>query len=122
VDTEVFPSFFCTTENIRLKKGQTTQLHMKFIPLIMETHKCLIIFTDPACGEFQHEVVGTVELPEQMIDYKPPNFYVEQTLVHDYHIMLRNEPMQRARKFIEQIVNERRSKQKVLQFPGGQPE
>ena len=68
-------------------------LPMQFIPLIMETHKCLIIFTDPQCGEFQHEVIGQVELPEQMIEYKPPNLYVEQTLVHEYHIMLKNDAM-----------------------------
>lgn len=36
-----------------------------------------------------------------MIEYKPPNLYVEQTLVHEYHMNMRNEPMLRARKTIE---------------------
>jgi hypothetical protein len=76
-ETEVFPGFYCKIDNIRLKRGQPQLFYMHFIPLIMETHKCLIIFTDPQVGEFQHEVIGTVELPEQMTEYKAPNLYVE---------------------------------------------
>ena len=40
-----------------------------------------------------------------MTEYKPPSFYVEQTLVHEYHIMLKNENMQKARRAIEAAVS-----------------
>lgn len=88
---------------------------------MLDTYKCLIIFNDSNVGEFQHEILGTADPPEQIIEYKAPTIYVDQQTITDYLITLRNEPMQKARKLIESMMLERKSK-KVLNFPGGYPE
>lgn len=49
---EVFPAFFCLRENLKIKKGGTVNLNIIFLPLVLDTHKCFLIFKDKNAGEF----------------------------------------------------------------------
>jgi hypothetical protein len=74
----------------------------------MDAHKCFIIFTDPAVGEFQHEIVGTVELPNLMGDFRPDKtLYVDVTSVTNIEIPFRNEFMMRGRRAVETFILEK---------------
>ncbi|CAD8106047.1 unnamed protein product [Paramecium primaurelia] len=110
---EEFPAFFCQQDRIRIRKNQTINLILQYIPLIMETHKCQIVFTDPQVGEFQHDLQGTVELPNLSGEFKPDKLlYVEQTIQIPYQIPFKNEQILRARQQILQIMQ---YKQKIKQ-------
>ncbi|KAL4498636.1 hypothetical protein ABPG72_019754 [Tetrahymena utriculariae] len=139
-ENEIFPSFFCQKASIRLKKGQTTTITIVFIPLVMETQKCFIIFKDPNVGEFQHEMVGTVEIPSLLPDIIRfpltgyPTIFVDENSQQEVEIPFANDPMLKARKQVEQLIVEknrdkymRGDKTQVirpekLNFPGGNPD
>ena len=57
-------SFYCPNPVVKIKKNETVTVNLLFIPLIMDTHKCYVIFRDPKVGEFQYEITGSVELPQ----------------------------------------------------------
>jgi len=73
-------SFFAAQSKIRIRRGETKQLVVQFMPVSMEPHRCKIIFVDNAVGEFQHELVGEVALPEVSGEVKPTQIYVDQTI------------------------------------------
>ena len=57
---EVFPSFFCrqyNTAKLRIKRGGTVNMNLIFLPLVLETQRCFIIFkgkqTSISLGLFQ---------------------------------------------------------------------
>jgi hypothetical protein len=95
---ETFPSFFCRLEKVRIKKNVTTPLQLIFYPLTMDQHKCYIIFTDPSVGEFQHEIVGNVELPNIIASLPPDRtLYVDTSYVANIPIPFKNDLMVKAR-------------------------
>jgi hypothetical protein len=98
---DVFPQVFCRSDMVRLKKGQPYQLQLQFIPLIMEHYRVLVVFSDAEVGEFQHEILTTVDLPEQTLEFKSPNVFVEQLQVHEQQIPFKNEAMLRGRRVID---------------------
>ncbi|CAD8117028.1 unnamed protein product [Paramecium sonneborni] len=102
---EEFPAFFCQQEKVRIRKNQTINLTLQYIPLTMDTHKCQIVLTDPQVGEFQHDLQGTVELPNLSGEFKPEKpLYVDQTIQIPYQIPFKNEYIIRARQQIQQIM------------------
>lgn len=80
--TPFIPSFFCKMQNVRLKRKGTYTLTMNFVPMVYETQKAYLIFSDPNVGEFQHEITGEVELPEEIVDVPKnpvnPPIYVDE--------------------------------------------
>ena len=68
----------------------------------MDQHKCFIIFTDPNVGEFQHEVSGTVEMPNPIGDLKSDKtLYVDTNTTMNIEISFRNDFMMKARRQVE---------------------
>ncbi len=55
----IFPKF----EVAKLRKNVSTPFYISYIPTSMHTTKTTIMFSNPTVGEFQHEIVATVELP-----------------------------------------------------------
>jgi hypothetical protein len=43
-----------------MRKNETITLNVLFIPLVLETQRCNIVFKDPRVGEFQYEITGSV--------------------------------------------------------------
>ena len=79
----------------------------------MDPHNCHVIFTDPAVGEFQHEIIGSVELPN-IGDIKPDKtFYVDTPLIINSPISFANEQMVKARRIIEGFIVEK-NKEKYM--------
>ena len=42
------------------------------MPFKLGTFKCQVIFVDKDVGEFQHEIQGVCEPPDQLEEYKIP--------------------------------------------------
>ena len=91
-----------------------------------------MIFTDPNVGEMQHEVMGSVELPNMTGDIRPDRvLYVDTTAVMNFEVPFRNELMNKARKTIETMIMDK-NRERVskgdktislnnikINFPGG---
>ncbi|EGR30900.1 hypothetical protein IMG5_121460 [Ichthyophthirius multifiliis] len=114
-DEEIFPSFFCrqyNTQKLRIKKNSSANINILFIPLIMQTQRCYLIFKDPNIGEFQYEIIGTVDSPLMYpeIIKLPLNsqpIYIETTTNIEIQLNVQNEAQKRARKQIEQLMLEK---------------
>ena len=48
---------------LKIKKGESVQFPITFLPLERENYHCKLIFCDSVIGEFQHEIHGEVEIP-----------------------------------------------------------
>lgn len=63
-DERVFiPAFFCKQDSIQIGKQATGKLHLHYVPVTLEQHKCHIIFTDERVGEMQYEIQGEPKMP-----------------------------------------------------------
>ncbi|EGR31281.1 hypothetical protein IMG5_114390, partial [Ichthyophthirius multifiliis] len=104
-----FPQFFCRVERIKLKRNARFNLQMAFIPLIFETQKCYIVFNDPKVGEFQHEIRGKVEMPEEVIEIpeKPIQIYVDTPKIWNLNLTFKNNGFKNAKKSLEQWLVEK---------------
>ena len=51
---ELMLSFYCPNPVVKIKKNETVTFNMLFIPLILETQRCYVVFKDPRVGEFQY--------------------------------------------------------------------
>ncbi|EGR27619.1 hypothetical protein IMG5_193180 [Ichthyophthirius multifiliis] len=147
-NNDIFTTFFTTKTTIKIGKLQTVILPVTFLPLQMETQKCYIIFRDPLVGEFQHEIIGTVEMPNIQTDtIKFPltnmkTLYVDENAVQELEIPFQNESQIRARKQVQAFYMEKNREKLMkqnqnycniadkqtylamekLQFPGGSPD
>ncbi|KAM3143753.1 Encoded by [Paramecium bursaria] len=119
---DVFPAIFCRLDTIRLKRNSPYQLQLQYIPLVMETQRCYIVFTDPLVGEFQHEIIANPDPPDIYGDPKTYQVYVDQQQIIDLQVAPRNELLLRARKSIEQLLAEGKNPKKISAYPGGEPE
>jgi hypothetical protein len=82
---------------------------MQFIPLVFNQQKCYIIFQDPQVGEFQYELIGTVEPPDVMLDIKPTmQVFIDTPITYAHHVPLNNPYLRRARKLVEQVMIDRK--------------
>ena len=78
---------------------------MIFVPLVLETHRCTIIFKDPQVGQFEYLIEVPVEMPQPSnnpADYFrfPKNggfIHVDEAHAEDIVIPFQNESMMRAR-------------------------
>lgn len=103
------PCFFLKqAETIVIKRGSFSHLSLVFIPILFETQKCYVIFSDPAVGEFQHEIVGSVTLPEEIVAIPEapitPPIYVDEQRNWTLKIPFKNDALREARKNIEYFI------------------
>lgn len=49
---------------IHIRRGETVNFPIVFIPIEKDTYHCKIIFCNNVVGEFQHELTGITDLPE----------------------------------------------------------
>lgn len=65
-----------------IKRGSYSMLNLIFIPIVLENARCFVIFSDPSVGEFQHEILATVTMPEEIISIPEnpitPPIYVDE--------------------------------------------
>lgn len=66
-DDRVFiPAFFCKQDTMQIGKQATGKLHLHYVPVTLEQHKCHIVFTDERVGEMQYEIQGEPKMPAPM--------------------------------------------------------
>ena len=99
-----------TKTKLKIKRGETMSFTIQFLPVTMETHHCKIVFVDSVVGEFQHEITGEVSLPEVTQEIKPQHIYVDQKIVHEIPVSMRNELRVAAVQKIEQKMGLKNSK------------
>ena len=56
--------YSCKLEVIKVRKNQTVNVPVLFLPFELGVHKCHVVFTDEAVGELQYTIIGKAELPE----------------------------------------------------------
>lgn len=68
----------------------------------MYTTKSTIIFSNFQVGEFQHEIIATVDVPPVIADVRPPiTLSVDQTANYEYSLVFKNEALIKAKKAVE---------------------
>jgi hypothetical protein len=56
--------YTCKLEVVKVRKNQTVNVPLLFLPFELGVHKCNVVFTDEAVGELQYTIIGKAELPE----------------------------------------------------------
>lgn len=56
--------YTCRLEVVKVRKNQTVNVPVLFLPFELGVHKCHVVFTDEAVGELQYTIIGKAELPE----------------------------------------------------------
>ena len=56
--------YSCKLDNVKVRKNQTVNVPVLFLPFELGVHKCHVVFTDEAVGELQYTIIGKAELPE----------------------------------------------------------
>lgn len=118
-DLTIIPAFFSMKEKIRIKRGDTAMISVQFLPFVLETHKCYVVFCDQYVGEFQHTIIGETLLPDPIKDSIKPNFtvYVDTNHKFDIPIDFKNDFIKDARKHHEQrLSSSGRTKEKDAYF------
>ena len=57
---------------MKIRKNGTTTLTLNYIPTANYTTKTTIFFLNSIIGEFQHEIIASVEPPGTTAEIRPP--------------------------------------------------
>ena len=72
------------------------------MPYKLDNFKCQIVFVDPNVGEFQHEIIGEVLLPDPQEDLKINTpIYVDTLSKYDFSLTFKNPNIVNLRKKVE---------------------
>ena len=78
-------------ENIKIRKNGTISLTLNYIPTTLFTTKTTIFFLNPIIGEFQHEIIASVEPPAPIAEIRPPmTLSVDQIINWEYSLNAKN--------------------------------
>jgi len=92
------PPFSTKITTLTVPKGSTINLPVQFLPFSMEDSVCHLIFRDDKVGEMQYTLKGSASLPTP-IEFLPPNpFYLENEMLFQIPIELRNPRLETGRK------------------------
>lgn len=88
--------FTCKLETIKVRKNQTVNVPILFLPFELGVHRCFVVFVDENVGELQYTLIGKSELPEVM-DSFTDNCNAEETFTLKKGLNFRNEKLEQAR-------------------------
>ena len=60
---EQIQTIYGKVDNVKIRKNGSVTLTLNYIPTSFYTTRTIIYFTNSIVGEFQHEIVGSVEPP-----------------------------------------------------------
>ena len=116
----LMPTFVVSKDKIHLKRGESAQISLIFLPMVYENYRCRLIFCDKEVGEFQIEVLAETLLPEVTGDIRPnqnTTIYVETPLRYEHGMSFRNEALGNAKKFHEtRLANTAKYKENIMKF------
>jgi hypothetical protein len=94
-------TIYSKAENIKIRKNGTGTVTLNYIPMSMFTTKTTIFFVNNVVGEFQHEIIATVEPPAIAAEIRPSmTLSVDQIINWEYQINPKNDMIARAKKAI----------------------
>ena len=109
--------FSCRTE-VKVRKNQTVNFPVVFLPFELGVHKCFVVFTDENVGELQYTIIGKAELPEIM-DSFTENCNAEETFTIRKTINFKNDKLEQAK---NQVLDKtQQAKQREAQLAPGKP-
>jgi hypothetical protein len=85
--------FTCKLETVKIRKNQTVNVPLLFLPFELGVHKCFVVFVDENVGELQYTIIGKAELPEVM-DSFTENCNAEETFVIRKALNFKNEKLE----------------------------
>ena len=88
--------FSCKLETIKVRKNQTVNVPLMFLPFELGIHKCFVVFVDESVGELQYTVIGKAELPEVMDSFSE-NCNAEETFTLKKALNFKNDKLEQAR-------------------------
>ena len=117
----LMPTFICSKDKVHLRKGESTQVSLIFLPMVYENYRCRIICCDKDVGEFQIEVCAETLLPEILTDIRPGQnnnpIYVDNNTHFEFNLPFRNENLCNAKKFHEnRLATTAKYKENLIKF------
>ena len=116
----LMPTFICSKEKLHLRKGESQQISLIFLPMFYEDYRCRLICCDKEVGEFQLEILAETLMPEVLCDIKPGQsnpIYVETITKFDCPLSFRNDNLNSAKKFHEnRLASTARYKENIIKF------
>jgi len=116
----LMPTFIVSKDKVHLRRGESVQISLIFLPVVYENYKCRVIFCDKEVGEFQIEVLAETLLPEISGDIRPGQnnpIYVDILSRYEHNLVFRNESLNVAKKFHEgRLANTAKYKENILKF------
>ena len=88
--------YSCKLEVLKVRKGQTVNVPVLFLPFELGVHKCHIVFTDEAVGELQYSIIGKAELPE-ILDTFQGDCNSEESYYFKKVLNFKNDKLEQAR-------------------------
>lgn len=79
-----------------MRKNQTVNVPVLFLPFELGIHKCFVVFVDENVGELQYTIIGKSELPEVMDSFSD-NCNAEETFALKKILNFKNDKMEQAR-------------------------
>lgn len=83
-------------ESVKVRKNQTVNVPVLFLPFELGLHKCFVVFTDENVGELQYTIIGKAELPE-ITDSFTENCNAEETFNMKKLLNFKNDKLEQAK-------------------------
>jgi hypothetical protein len=88
--------YTCKVEMVKVRKNQTVNVPVLFLPFELGVHKCQVVFTDESIGELQYTIIGKAELPE-ILETFTADCNSEEAFIFKKMLGFKNEKMEQAR-------------------------
>jgi hypothetical protein len=99
-------------DNVKIRKNGSVSLVLNYIPTTLYSTRTVIYFSNNIIGEFQHEIIGTVEPPNAIAEIRPPmTLTVDQVVNWEYLLNPKNDMILKAKKAIEALRKRKGNKQ-----------
>jgi hypothetical protein len=97
-----------------VRKNQTVNVPVLFLPFELGVHKCHVVFTDEAVGELQYTIIGKAELPE-ILDTFQGDCSSEESYPFKKALNFKNDKLEQARNQIMDKAAQQRQKELLQQ-------
>jgi hypothetical protein len=95
---------------VKVRKNQTANVPVLFLPFELGVHKCHVVFTDEAVGELQYTIIGKAELPE-ILDTFQADCASEESYTFRKPLNFKNDKLEQARNQIMDKAAQQRQKE-----------
>jgi len=106
--------YTCKLEQVKVRKNQTANVPVLFLPFELGVHKCYVVFTDEAVGELQYTIIGKAELPE-ILDTFQGDCSSEESYKFLKALNFKNDKLEQARNQIMDKAAQQRQKELLQQ-------